>query len=55
VYAAVLSQISVRYSAGSPLIGSPCTLARPDAAWITLSYTRRVLYGPSWPYPEIEV
>ena len=49
VYDVTLSHSNVRNSDGVPVTGSDCTDARPDAAWMTLSYTRRWLDGPSGP------
>ena len=37
VYAVALSQTNVRNNSGVPVAGWACTLASPDAAWITLS------------------
>ena len=51
---ASLSATRLRTGAGSPVAGSACTAARPEYAWITLSYTFLCAYGPSSPKPEIE-
>jgi hypothetical protein len=40
VYAVSLSQRSWRLSCGTRDCGSPCTSARPEYAWMMLSYTR---------------